>query len=222
MTSPHPSDRFVVTRRRFLAYAGPTVAAVGLLGWTRGRAFGDTPLLETPSDDEGPFYREGAPERADARWKGSTTFPLVLSGLVRAEDGKPLAGVLLDLWHADSAGAYDMKTKDFRHRARVKTDDAGRWRLETNVPGQYAYGDGRMRPRHVHVKLSGEGVHELTTQMYFQVRPGVDVPEELFVPLAWEGKDAAKQASGAWNPILARKAPPPKAPEPAPTPAPTR
>lgn len=188
-------DRFVVTRRRFLAYAGPTVAAVGLLGWTRGRAFGGTELLETPSDDEGPFYREGAPERVDARWKASTTYPLALSGVVRAEDGKPLEGIVLDLWHADSAGAYDMRTKEFRHRAKLKTDAAGRWRFETNLPGQYGYGDGRKRPRHVHVKLSGEGVHELTTQMYFQVRPASTCPRNS--PWRSHGKARTRRSGRA-------------------------
>ena len=55
------------------------------------------------------------------------------------------------------------------------------------------------------MKLSGEGLYELTTQMYFDVRPGVDVAEELFVPLAWTGEGPARAATGAWNPILARK-----------------
>lgn len=200
-----PRSSFRLTRRGLLGYVAPAVAAAAALRIPRSVLAGkeeDAPLVETPSDDEGPFYRAGAPERADLRVAGSTSPVLTVTGVVRAEDGKPLPGVLLDLWHADAAGAYDMRSKDFRHRGRTKTDAKGAYRLDTNLPGQYGQG---LRPRHVHVKLSGEGLWPLTTQMYFLVRPDRDAPRELVVALAWTGEGKDRRASGVWPVILARK-----------------
>ena len=206
MDAPASAALFTLTRRGFLGRIAPALAAVAVVGLPfRPRLAAAGELLETPSDDEGPFYREGAPARSDMRRKDSTTFPMALSGLVRAEDGKALPGVTLDLWQADSGGHYDNDSREFRYRGKIVTDKDGRFRFDTNVPGQYSLGGGQKRPKHVHVKLSGAGLYDLTTQMYFDVRPGVDVAEELFVPLQWTGEGQARSATGAWNPILSRK-----------------
>jgi protocatechuate 3,4-dioxygenase beta subunit len=162
----------------------------------------ETPLVETPADDEGPFYRSGAPARADLRVVGSTSPVLTVTGTVRAEDGKVLSGVVLDVWHADASGVYDMATKEMRHRGKITTDAEGRYRFDTNLPGRYGQG---LRPRHIHVKLSGDRLWTLTTQMYFLVRPDRDAPRELVVALAWTGEGKARRASGAWPVILSRK-----------------
>jgi protocatechuate 3,4-dioxygenase beta subunit len=181
------------------------VAAAGVLGLPRSAFAGkddESPLVETPSDDEGPFYREGSPDRTDLRAAGSTSPTLIVSGTVRAEDGKALPGVLLDLWHADAGGAYDLRSKEFRHRGKLRTDANGAYRLVTNLPGQYGQG---LRPRHVHVKLSGEGLWPLTTQMYFLIRPDRDAPRELVVALTWAGEGKDRRATGTWPVILSRK-----------------
>lgn len=201
-----PERLFLLTRRGFLGRVGPAVAAAGLvaLPWPVRLARADG-LLETPSDDEGPFYREGAPERSEMRLKDDTTYPMTVSGLVRAEDGKPLPGVLLDLWHADGKGAYDNDSKEFLHRGKVRTDKDGKYSFSTCVPGVYRVGNGMARPRHVHVKLSGEDLYDLTTQTYYMVRPGIDCAEELYVALSWTGEGNDRRATGTWNPVLARK-----------------
>jgi protocatechuate 3,4-dioxygenase beta subunit len=202
---PRPSRDFAFSRRRFLGYLGPAVAVAGTLALPRRLALGgdEAPLVETPADGEGPFYRAGAPERTDLRLAGSASPTLTVSGTVRAEDGKVLPGVLLDLWHADAAGVYDMSTREFRHRGKVKTDAEGRYRVVTNLPGQYGQG---LRPRHIHVKLSGDRLYPLTTQMYFMVRPDRDAPRELVVALSWSGQGKDRQAAGTWPVILARRA----------------
>jgi hypothetical protein len=194
---------FRLTRRRFLGFVAPAVA--GALVLPRSLVFGeDAPVVETPADDEGPFYRAGAPDRSDLRVAGSRSPLLSLSGVVRAEDGKALEGVLLDVWHADADGVYDMRSEAFRHRGRTRTDAEGRFRLETNLPGRYGQG---LRPRHVHLKFEGKGLWPLTTQAYFLVRPDLDAPRELVVPLRWSGgsRGIPRRAIGVWNPILARK-----------------
>ena len=114
----------------------------------------------TPSDIEGPFYKAGAPARASLVEPGSKAEKLVLVGVVRSADCKPLAGVTLDFWHADAAGSYDMAAN--RYRGVVTTDVEGRYRLETNLPPPYLG-----RPRHIHVKLLRPGGKIVTTQLYF-------------------------------------------------------
>ena len=114
----------------------------------------------TPADIEGPFYKAGAPLRADLAEPGSKADKLVLAGVVRSADCKPLAGVTLDLWHADAGGAYD--NAGYRYRGIVTTDAQGRYRVQTNLPPPYMG-----RPRHIHVKLQQPGGKILTTQLYF-------------------------------------------------------
>ena len=114
----------------------------------------------TPSDIEGPFYKAGAPVRASLAEAGARAQMLVLSGVVRSADCKPLANVSLDFWHADASGAYD--NRGYRYRGIVTTDAQGRYRLETNLPPPYSG-----RPRHIHVKLQPPGGPVLTTQLYF-------------------------------------------------------
>jgi len=114
----------------------------------------------TPSDVEGPFYKAGAPARASLAEAGSRAEKLVLGGVVRAADCKPLANVTLDFWQADANGEYD--NRGYRYRGVVTTDAQGRYRLETNLPPPYMG-----RPRHLHVKLHRPGKRVLTTQLYF-------------------------------------------------------
>jgi protocatechuate 3,4-dioxygenase beta subunit len=67
---------------------------------------------------------------------------------------------LLDFWHADAEGAYDLK--GFRLRGHQFSDPSGRYTLETIVPGLYPG-----RTRHYHVRLQAAQGPILTTQLYF-------------------------------------------------------
>ena len=114
----------------------------------------------TPPDMEGPFYKPGAPLRGSLYDPKAKAEKLVLEGVVRQTDCRPLANLPLDFWHADAQGEYD--NAGFRYRALVRTDAQGRYRLETNLPPPYMG-----RPRHIHVKLQPPGGKVLTTQLYF-------------------------------------------------------
>ena len=114
----------------------------------------------TPRDMEGPFYKSGAPERTSLVEPGVKADQLVLTGRVLTRDCKPIAGALLDFWHADEKGDYD--NEGYRYRGKVRTDAEGRYRLETILPALYPG-----RPRHVHVKAQAPGAKPLTTQIYF-------------------------------------------------------
>ena len=119
----------------------------------------------TPQDVEGPFYKAGAPLRANLVEAGSTAERMLLTGFVRAADCKPLASVSLDFWHADDKGEYD--SAGYRHRGIVTSDWEGRYRLETNLPPPYSG-----RQRHIHVKVQRLGARVLTTQLYFPGEAG--------------------------------------------------
>src|SRR5206468_12064660 len=66
-----------------------------------------------------------------------------------------------DVWDADVRGGYDIA--GYRVRGHQFTDDQGRYRLETIVPGIYVG-----RTRHFHVKVQAPNRPVLTTQLYFQ------------------------------------------------------
>jgi len=132
-----------------------------LLLWIPLAAFGQVPCgAPTPADMEGPFYKAGAPARGSLAEPGSKAEKLVLLGVVRSADCKPIAGAVLDVWHADARGDYD--NAGYRYRGVVTSDAQGRYQLETILPPPYMG-----RPRHIHVKIQRPGGRVLTTQLYF-------------------------------------------------------
>jgi protocatechuate 3,4-dioxygenase beta subunit len=139
----------------------------------------------TPGDVEGPFYKAGAPARASLAEAGSRAEKLVLSGVVRAADCKPLANVTLDFWQADANGDYD--NRGYRYRGVVTSDAQGRYLLETSLPPPYMG-----RTRHLHVKLHRPGKRVLTTQLYF---PGETHSENPALVVRVEKTGGGHQAS---------------------------
>jgi catechol 1,2-dioxygenase len=138
---------------------------------------------------EGPFYLPGAPwldgppyvlpQRPD-----EPGVPLVFHGRVTTNNGEPLAGVELDLWHADAAGRYSQihpGVPEWNLRGRFRGDDEGRFEVRTIAPAPYeipkdgptrtvlsALGRHCFRPAHLHVKLRHEYFGERTSQLYFE------------------------------------------------------
>ena len=114
----------------------------------------------TPSMTEGPFYTPQSPERTSLLEPGMAGTRMVLTGRVVTPGCAPVAGALVDFWHADDDGEYD--NQGYRLRGHQFTDADGRYRLETIVPGLYPG-----RTRHFHVKVQARGGRVLTTQLYF-------------------------------------------------------
>ena len=179
MTDPTTSPS---TRRAFLARLGRTTLVIGATGWWGGGCVtGDAAsdgagsgasdggatlaACPTPSDVEGPFYTADAPVRSALAEAGEPGARIVVTGqILDASDCEtPLPGYVLDLWHADDSGRYD--NAGFKLRGRFVADDAGRFSIETVLPGRYPD-----RPvRHIHVKVRAPGGEErLTTQIYFE------------------------------------------------------
>jgi protocatechuate 3,4-dioxygenase beta subunit len=128
----------------------------------------------TPEQTEGPFFTPDSPERTSFLESGIEGTRLVLAGSVLATDCTPVAGALLDFWHADAQGEYD--NEGYRLRGHQFADRRGRYRLETIVPGVYTG-----RTRHIHVKVQAPDRPVLTTQLYFPGEPGND-SDSIFDP----------------------------------------
>lgn len=162
------------TRRGFLITSGSLAASLGSSLGFMGECFAQE-LAPTPecrdSDEptvaqtEGPFFKPRSPQRADLREPGKSGKPVELAGLVLTKRCKPVAGALVDLWHADDKGDYD--NKGFRYRGHLFTDANGVFRFRTIQPAIYPG-----RTRHYHVKVQPKGGRVLTTQLYFPGEPG--------------------------------------------------
>lgn len=164
--------------------------------------------LETHANIEGPYYRAGAPERASLLEAGVAGVPLDIEGRVTGLDcGRGLAGVELDVWHATHDGHYDndgtmrLGRDRFLLRGRLRTDDEGRYRVSTIVPGRYLNGP-QYRPAHVHVKVRARGFAELTTQLYFPDDPYNDVDPFIHRSLVMGMEKARDRLRGHFDFVL--------------------
>ncbi len=119
----------------------------------------------TPPQTAGPFHTPNTPLRTSLLESGFAGTRLLLSGQVLSTQCTPLAGALLDFWHTNDAGEYD--NEGYTFRGHQFADDAGRFTLETIVPGVYPG-----RTRHIHVRVQAPNQPILTTQLYFPGESG--------------------------------------------------
>jgi protocatechuate 3,4-dioxygenase beta subunit len=157
------------TRRRFLMTAGTLAAGWSLVDAGLAQELSPTPAchdgdMPTVRQTEGPFFKPRSPERADLREPGARARTVELAGFVLTRRCRPLAGALVDLWHADDRGDYD--NAGFRYRGHLLTGADGSYRFRTIVPAAYTG-----RTRHFHVKVQAQGSRLLTTQLYFPDEP---------------------------------------------------
>ena len=118
----------------------------------------------TPAQTEGPYFKPRSPARASLLDPETSGTRIVIDGAVRTTGCAPIPRALLDFWQADDRGRYD--DAGYRLRGHQFTDDSGRYRLETVVPGVYPG-----RTRHIHVKVQAPEQPVLTTQLYFPGEP---------------------------------------------------
>ena len=114
----------------------------------------------TPAQTEGPYYTPNSPQRASLLESGISGTKIVVTGTVLSTSCEPIVRALVDFWHCDDNGEYD--NVGYKLRGHQFTDDAGRYSLETIVPGLYPG-----RTRHFHVKVQAPNKPILTTQLYF-------------------------------------------------------
>jgi catechol 1,2-dioxygenase len=117
--------------------------------------------MALPLAAQTPNHREGAPFRAKLSPPHAAGDVLVVTGRVTdATTGKGVAHAVLDAFQADADGHYD--TDGFDYRARVLTDEEGRFEFETIVPSNYGPAP------HIHFYVTADGYDERRTDMYFR------------------------------------------------------
>jgi catechol 1,2-dioxygenase len=147
----------------------------------------------TPRTIEGPLYVAGAPVR-DGVSKidvnpDEDAGPLVIRGTVTGPDGKPVAGAVVECWHANSKGFYSHfdptgAQSEFNLRGAVSTDGDGKYEFHTLMPVGYGcppHGATQQllnvlarhgnRPAHVHFFVTTDKYRKLTTQINIEGDP---------------------------------------------------
>lgn len=148
----------------------------------------------TPRAIEGPLYIAGAPlakyeVRVDEEGDGHRGETMVMEGRVLDIQGQPVAGAIVDVWHANELGRYshfDPDQAEYALRRRIETDAEGRYRFRSFLPPGYAIppdsptaelfsaiGRHGNRPAHIHFLVVAPGLRTLTTQ--------VNVPGDSFI-----------------------------------------
>jgi len=133
----------------------------------------------------GPFYVGSAPEHGpgDDISGDMTGEPLLVEGTVHDTAGRPIDGAIVDTWHTDGDGFYDVQgaagLAGLAGRARLRTDTEGRFWFRSIVPAFYPIPDdgpvgdmlkvqGRhpYRPAHVHFMVGYPGYETLITHVF--------------------------------------------------------
>src|SRR6201988_2689097 len=137
----------------------------------------------------GPFYvgeHKETPHGSDISPQNVTGEKMFVQSRVTDLNGEPLAGVPVDVWHADDDGFYDSQKASYAtegpsSRARFVTDSDGLFSFRTILPCSYPIPtDGPvgemilavkrhpMRPAHVHFLVDAPGYEPLITHIFIE------------------------------------------------------
>jgi len=180
----------------------------------------------TESTVTGPFHVAESPPRelgADISVPGSGD-PCLVSGRVAGPAGEPIPGALVDVWHADADGFYDVQKPgtipEGSLRGLFTADAEGRFWFRTIVPRYYPIPvDGPVgrllaamarhpyRPAHIHLIVTADGYAPVTTHVFDADSPYLDsdavfgVKESLVRAFASVDDAARAAALGLPNPF---------------------
>jgi protocatechuate 3,4-dioxygenase, beta subunit len=171
MFTEKPLNLNAIPRREFLVRS----AIAGGVLFTAPGLFAEL-LSLTPKQAEGPFYPNIMPLDTDNDLLilNDVITPAVgevthLHGKVTDAKGNPLRNALVEIWQVDNTGAY-IHTQDPRNPKRDKNFQ-GYGRFSTGMKGEYYFRTIKPvsypgRTPHIHVMVSQNGKHLLTTQLY--------------------------------------------------------
>jgi protocatechuate 3,4-dioxygenase beta subunit len=150
-----------------------------------------TPLVQRPltrSERTGPVGLDLFPvgpldlSKAAANAPRATGQLIRISGRITDEDGSPMAGAVIEIWQANSAGKY-VHDAD-RHPAPVDPNFTGEGRLATDAEGQFQFFSIKpgaypvlesgwwWRPPHIHFSILGRSwMDRFVTQIFFPGEP---------------------------------------------------
>ncbi|SFN36799.1 catechol 1,2-dioxygenase [Algoriella xinjiangensis] len=145
----------------------------------------------TPRTIEGPLYVAGSPESlgyAEPETVAEENSErLYMSGYVRDENGNPIPGAKVEVWHCNLRGMYshfDSSQPEFNLRRAIITDAEGKYEFKSFVPVGYAcppngttenlmtaLGRHGARPAHIHFFATAPEFRKLTTQINIEGDP---------------------------------------------------
>lgn len=166
-----------LSRRDLLISMAAAIAGLPLAGnllAQDGRIF-------SPPLTIGPFYPQIKPLDQDSDLtmiKGRTGRAegkvIHVAGRVVNINGDPVRGAEIEMWQANTHGRYAHPSdpnkakldENFQGYARTKTDNMGRFRFKTIMPGAYPGATAGMRTPHLHFDIHGK-TDRIITQMFF-------------------------------------------------------
>ena len=114
---------------------------------------GPNAATESSANLLGPFWRTDSPrtENGGSLLRSSTPGPaLFFKGWVRDEEGQPIAGAEVDVWHASPVGLYENQDPDqaeMNLRGKFTTDANGEFSFRSIKPAGYPIPIERSRGR---------------------------------------------------------------------------
>lgn len=145
----------------------------------------------TPRTIEGPLYVAGSPESLS--YAELETVPeeggerLYMSGYVKDEQGNPVEGALVEVWHCNLNGLYshfDSTQPEFNLRRAIRTAADGKYEYKSFLPVGYSCPPGGStetlmgllgrhgsRPAHIHFFVTHPDYRKLTTQINIEGDP---------------------------------------------------
>jgi catechol 1,2-dioxygenase len=146
---------------------------------------GNNGQTETTANLLGPFWRMNSPrtENGGSIVRSPTSgSALFVKAFVRDQNGKPIEGAKVDVWHSSPEGFYeqqDPKQADMNLRGKFTTDAQGHFGFRSVKPAGYpipidgpvgalvrATGRHHYRPAHLHFLIFKPGFKTLISQVY--------------------------------------------------------
>ena len=161
---------------------------------------GDDAATKSSANLLGPFWRAESPrtENGGSLLRSETPgIPLFFKGWVRDQEGKPIEGAEVDVWHASPVGLYetqDPQQAEMNLRGKFTTDVDGSFSFRSVKPAGYPIPiDGpvgallnaqkrhNFRPAHLHFLIYKPGYKSVTSQIYSDDDPVLETDSQFGV-----------------------------------------
>jgi catechol 1,2-dioxygenase len=168
---------------------------------------GNKGTTETSQNLLGPFWRANSPRMENGASIVRSQTPgaaLFMRGRVRDQQGRPVAGADVDIWHSSPVGFYDNQDPeqaDMNLRGKFTTDTEGQFWFRSVKPKGYpvptdgvvgellaAQGRHPYRPAHVHAMIVKQGYKTLISQVYADDDPNLHSDVQFGVTQALVGR----------------------------------